>query len=209
MATGHAERLVPMIGDVLATAGLGIDDIDRIAVTNGPGSFTGTRIAISAARALALATGAEVVTASSLWLMAEQAARDLRQMGYGIAASTADLVIVVDARRGEVYAQHFGLCDGHDGVVPAGLPQVLSIEAAAGIGGMRTVHFCGSAAAEVAGRAAGSGREATAHMADLLPDAAEFVQLALRLKPEAAPVRPLYLRPADAKPQAGHSIERA
>lgn len=209
MATGHAERIVPMIGEVLAAASLGIGDIDRIAVTNGPGSFTGTRIAISAARALSLATGARIVTASSLWLMAERAQRDLRQMGYGGSSSTADLVIVVDARRGEVYAQRFGFRDGKDGSVPVGPPQVLSVEAAAGMGGMRSVHFCGSAAVEVAERAASLGREPAAHMVDLLPDAADLVGLSLRLEPEAVPARPLYLRPADAKPQAGHSIERA
>lgn len=209
MATGHAERLVPMISEVLSAAGLAIDDVDRIAVTNGPGSFTGTRIAISAARALALATGAETVTASSLWVMAERAARALRLQDRVGEAAMADLVIAVDARRGEVYAQRFVWSGAAGGVVPACEPRVLSIESAAGLGAMKSVRFCGSAAEEVARRAAELGREPVACMAELLPDAADLLRLSLRLEPEAVPVRPLYLRPADAKPQAVNSIERA
>ena len=58
MQKGHAERLLPMIEMVMCEAGLEFKSLDRIAVTYGPGTFTGTRICVSAARALALATGA-------------------------------------------------------------------------------------------------------------------------------------------------------
>ena len=53
--SGHAERLLPMIGEVMAEAGMAFSAIDRIAVTVGPGSFTGVRVGVSAARGLALA----------------------------------------------------------------------------------------------------------------------------------------------------------
>jgi len=70
MSAGHAERLLPMISAVLDDTGLRPDALDRIAVTVGPGTFTGTRIAIAAARALALVAKVPVVTMTSLKLMA-------------------------------------------------------------------------------------------------------------------------------------------
>src|SRR5688572_6077654 len=51
--TGHAERLIPMIGEAMEEARLRFDELQRIAVTVGPGTFTGTRIGIAAARSLA------------------------------------------------------------------------------------------------------------------------------------------------------------
>ena len=97
--TGHAERLIPMIGEAMDEAGLPFEKLDRIAVTIGPGTFTGTRIGIAAARSLALATNAQTVGVSSLAVMADVARRE-------VTAET--LAVVTDARRGEVYAQLFG-----------------------------------------------------------------------------------------------------
>ena len=57
--TGHAERLIPMIGEAMQQARSQLRSYRRIAVTVGPGTFTGTRIGVAAARALALATGAK------------------------------------------------------------------------------------------------------------------------------------------------------
>lgn len=209
MQTGHAERLVPMIAEVLDDAGLQITDIDVLAVANGPGSFTGTRIAVAAARALALALPAsKIVAASSLAVMAEGAMRQLQSAGERPCGFT-DLVVAVDARRGEVYAQRFSPRDDGSGADANSEPELLAIEAAAGLGGMRAVTFCGSGAVEVAAHARRLGREANARLPDLLPDARDLARLAARLEPAAAPVGPLYLRPADAKPQAGKTIERA
>src|SRR5438876_4695058 len=70
---GHAERLMPMIAEVMQEAGLAFSDIERIAVTVGPGSFTGVRVGVAAARALALASGITAVGATSLAVMAHQA----------------------------------------------------------------------------------------------------------------------------------------
>jgi tRNA threonylcarbamoyladenosine biosynthesis protein TsaB len=66
MARGHAEALVPMVGRVLEKAGLAFQAIDRFASTVGPGSFTGIRIGIAAARAFALAHRKPVVGVSTL-----------------------------------------------------------------------------------------------------------------------------------------------
>src|SRR5262245_25509962 len=71
-SAGHAERLVPMIAEVMAGTGADFASLDRIAVTQGPGGFTSVRVGIAAARALALATGKPVVTATSLAVMAHR-----------------------------------------------------------------------------------------------------------------------------------------
>ncbi len=71
MARGHDARLFPMIDEALAEAGLGYGDLDLIAVGTGPGNFTGARLAVSAARGLALATGAEAVGVDRFAALAE------------------------------------------------------------------------------------------------------------------------------------------
>jgi tRNA threonylcarbamoyladenosine biosynthesis protein TsaB len=198
--TGHAERLVPMIENVMAQAGVGFSDMDRIAVTVGPGTFTGTRIGVAAARGLALVTGAPVVGASSLAVMAMVAEREL-----GSRISGEDLVVAVDARRGEVYVQAFG-ASARETLSP---PLLLPIEEAAQLGGSSALLVVGSGATAVAEAATRAGRQATAHLPELLPDATALAALAVDLAPGDGPVAPLYLRPPDAKPQDGKSIARA
>jgi tRNA threonylcarbamoyladenosine biosynthesis protein TsaB len=197
--TGHAERLIPMIEEVMERAGVTFETIDRLAVTVGPGTFTGTRIGVAAARALALTTGIDVVGVSSLAVMAEMAAREL-----GPLAQDAGLVVAVDARRGQAYVQLFGT----NATEPKSPPQLLSIEDASRIGDGPLVAV-GSAAEAVAAAAAAGGRSVTARLADLLPDAAALARMAVRLRAGQAPLVPLYLRPPDAKPQDGKSIARA
>jgi len=58
---GHAQLLIPMLSDLLGEAGLAFGDIDRFAVTTGPGSFTGIRVALAAAHGLALGTAKPIV----------------------------------------------------------------------------------------------------------------------------------------------------
>ncbi len=72
MARGQAERLAPMVGEVAAVAGARFADIDRIAVTTGPGSFTGVRVGLSFARAMALALDKPCVGMSTLEALALQ-----------------------------------------------------------------------------------------------------------------------------------------
>jgi tRNA threonylcarbamoyladenosine biosynthesis protein TsaB len=192
---GHAQRLIPMIGEVMQQARLSFDQIDRIAVTVGPGTFTGTRIGIAAARAFVLVCRAETVGVSSLAVMAEAARTQV----------TAEaLAVVVDARRGEVYAQLFGPGGGLDAKSP---PQLLSIEDASRLG-RGPIAFVGSGSAAVAD-AVREGRDALAALPDLLPDSVALARIAAGFEASQAPLVPLYLRPPDAKPQVGHAIARA
>jgi tRNA threonylcarbamoyladenosine biosynthesis protein TsaB len=196
---GHAEALMPMIEETLAAAGIGLSGIDRIAVTTGPGTFTGTRIGIAAARALALATGKEIVGASSLAVMAHGLVGEL-----GESQDRGGLAIAVDARRGQVYVQLFGA----DGLDARTAPQLLAVEDAAMIGGEEPLVLAGSGAALVADEARRKGREAAVVRPDLHPHASALARMAPRLMPAPDPLRPLYLRPPDARPQEGKSLPR-
>jgi tRNA threonylcarbamoyladenosine biosynthesis protein TsaB len=187
MQKGHSERLMPMIEMAMAEARLEFKALDRIAVTFGPGTFTGTRITVSAARALALATNAEFVAVSSLRLMA---------MSHRIpAAPTSRVAIAVDARRGEVYLE---IIDRHSlqSLVP---PQCLAIADAARELGPDPIVIAGSGASELAAAAVASGIRATAILPDLLPDALDILFPACEM-PVTRTLRPLYLRAPDAKP---------
>src|SRR5476651_461817 len=99
MARGHAEALIPLIARVLDRAGLTFSEIDRIAVTTGPGSFTGLRVGISAARGIALATGKPAVGLSTLAAYAAP---------FIASDDTLPVVSVIDARHDHVYLQVFG-----------------------------------------------------------------------------------------------------
>lgn len=198
MATGHAERLVPMIGEALAAAGIGVAGIDRIAVAHGPGTFTGTRIAVSAARALALAADCPIVALSSLEIIAHSPA--IGPLGPG-----RDLAVAMSANRGEVYYQLF---DGQSRTAKSA-PMLLSIAAAAAYSGSAPLAVIGSGAELVAAAGTATGQPSRASLPEILASAGSIVVLASRLMPLAQPLSPLYLRPPDAKPQDGKSLARA
>jgi tRNA threonylcarbamoyladenosine biosynthesis protein TsaB len=91
----HTQQLLPLARQALMQADLAFRDIDRVVVGTGPGSFTGLRIGLSTARALALAAEAELVGLSTLRVLAEPA-----QEAVGPHSVVAP---VLDARRGEVF----------------------------------------------------------------------------------------------------------
>lgn len=190
--TGHAERLFPMIAEVMEGAGLAFSSIDRIAVTLGPGTFTGVRVGIAAARAFALATDRSVVGTTSLAVMAHRADLGLERAGRPLA-------VAVDARRGMVYFQVF---TSH--VTAAGDAQVITPEQAARAIGPQPVLVVGSGAAAVVAAAEG---HAEARLPDLQPHARSLAIMATELVP-VVPVTPIYLRQPDAKPQADKALPR-
>jgi tRNA threonylcarbamoyladenosine biosynthesis protein TsaB len=97
----HATRLMPLIAEQLGAAGLGWADVDRIAVGVGPGTFTGLRIGLATARALARARSLPLVGVSTLESLALGATR-AAQTDEGAALDA--VLAVIDARRGEVFA---------------------------------------------------------------------------------------------------------
>jgi tRNA threonylcarbamoyladenosine biosynthesis protein TsaB len=97
-ARGQSERLIELVETVLADAGVGYAALGALAVNHGPGSFTGLRSAVAAARGLALAADLGVIAVSSLEALAGGLRPDLG----------GEVLAALDARRGEVYAQRFG-----------------------------------------------------------------------------------------------------
>jgi tRNA threonylcarbamoyladenosine biosynthesis protein TsaB len=106
---GHAQRLLGMAHEALAEAGLEWSEVDRIGVGVGPGTFTGLRIGVATARALAQGTGAELAAVSTLGALAVAA---------GGAGRT--VLAVLDARRGEAFAAVWSGVE--EVVVPRALP---------------------------------------------------------------------------------------
>ena len=93
MAKGQAERLVPLLQEMLAEAGIGWDDLCAIGVGTGPGNFTGVRISVALARGLALGLGIPAIGVTALEAMALGVKRPV--------------TVMIDARRDEVYLQEF------------------------------------------------------------------------------------------------------
>lgn len=193
MERGHAEALMPLVRDALAAAG-GIGSVDRIAVTVGPGSFTGLRVGLACARALALGADKPVVGVTTL---AALAAPVLDAGGNAPA-----VVAAIDARHGRVFAQTFAP-DGRS----LGAPRLLPAREAARAAGDGPVLVVGSGAdAVIAAGAPALLRKADApHHA---PDPIWLARLGAACDPQSAPPRPLYLKAADAHPQTGGRIPR-
>jgi tRNA threonylcarbamoyladenosine biosynthesis protein TsaB len=195
---GQAESLLPMIEAAMHHAGLAYRDLDLIAVTVGPGTFTGLRIGLAAARGLSLASGIPCAGATTLEALAEGVPPSPR-VGRSVLA-------VIDARRGEFYAQCFDA-----DLTPLGPPRLQdrsSIVASLPAG---PVALVGSGAALLAPILVG--REAVLDVGPENPTAAAVAMAALRRgRPAAgAPApSPLYLRQPDAKlPAANPPVPRS
>jgi tRNA threonylcarbamoyladenosine biosynthesis protein TsaB len=180
MTRGHQERLAPMAERVMAEAGLSFDRLDRIAVTVGPGSFTGLRVGVAFAKGLATALGLPAVGVGTL---------------EALAASEAGLVFaVIDARRDQIYVQAFE--EGRPLMAPDVLPLEIAAARLAELALGRPSTLIGSGARLMA-PAAPRARVVEAEGAD----ARHVAWLAAARAP--APLRPLYLRAPDAKLPGG------
>lgn len=104
MQRGHVEALMPMVATVLQDSGTGYSDLHMVAVTVGPGSFTGLRTGLAAARGIARALGIPLVGVTTLETVAFAAARDT-----GDAPDGATLVVALETRRADLYLQCFAL----------------------------------------------------------------------------------------------------
>jgi tRNA threonylcarbamoyl adenosine modification protein YeaZ len=196
MARGHAEALMPMVDDIMRESGIAFGALDRIAATTGPGSFTGVRIAIAAARGLALVTAAKLFGSDSLTVMAREA-RDLGVTGG------APFAVAVDARRGMLY---LGLYDEasrrRDG------PILIAPDDAANLLPRDLRTAVGSGAVRLAEVAIASGLRVAAQLTDLEPNGVALAALAEESGETVPSLRPLYLRPPDARPQTQPQARR-
>lgn len=192
MQRGHAEALMPMVDRVMGRVEGGFSSIDRIATTVGPGSFTGLRVALAAARSFALALGVPVVGVSTL---AAYAAPLLAAGGRSIVAAA------IDARHGAVFFESFWL-DGRKALGPL----VLDIDEAVSALSAGKARVTGTGAAALAAAAAARGLAVECVEAGPAPDIAWVARLGAAADPVLAPPRPLYLKPASALPQAGARI---
>jgi tRNA threonylcarbamoyl adenosine modification protein YeaZ len=196
MTRGHAEALMPMVSEAMAGAGLDFSQLDLIAATLGPGSFTGVRIAIAAARGFALVTKAKLWGTDSLTVMARTA------LTSGALERGTSFAVAVDARSDQLYA---GLYDGAGRKLDG--PLLIGADEAAILRGDIAVAV-GSGAARLAEAASRHGRTVAATLPELQPSAAALAELALEAGKTLPTLRPLYLRPPDAKPQAAMAMER-
>lgn len=189
---GHGDVVMDVVAEALAEAGTSFGEVRRVAACVGPGSFTGIRVAIAAAKGLALSLGCETVGVSALEALAEP------HLG-----GEAMVLAVHDARRGEVFCALYG-ADGEMLAEPAAFAVDVVREALGGRAGPVIL--------------VGSGAEgALAHLPEARlgsaagePSLDALVRIALRpLDSRALALRPLYLRGADAKTQAPAGLRAA
>ncbi len=190
MSRGQAEALFPMIDETAREAGLAPADIGQIAVTNGPGTFTGVRIGVAAARGLALASNLPVIGLTSLQAIALCA--------IAADAPACPVAALIDARRGELYMALYA----HTGKILRA-PEAVAVENAHELLPDGDLMLAGSGAKLLAG-------SRTMTSAPELPEASVWAAAAAKMSAEASPPLPLYLRAPDAKPPApGSQVQRA
>jgi tRNA threonylcarbamoyladenosine biosynthesis protein TsaB len=186
MKRGHAEALMPLIARVMKDAGLPFAALDRIAVTAGPGSFTGLRVGLSAARGIALAAGKPVV---GLTTLSAYAAPVVSESGE------QPVISAIDARHDQVYFQAVS-GDGST-LIP---PQVAPIAEMLAAWRFGPPQLVGNAAQILADRWPADAAPPFRVDAQAAPDIAWVAWLGAAVSPSAAPARPFYLRAPDAKP---------
>jgi tRNA threonylcarbamoyladenosine biosynthesis protein TsaB len=194
MTRGHAEALMPLIYHVMERARLAFADLDRVAVTTGPGSFTGLRVGISAARGIALAADKPAVGVSTLTAYAAPLLAD---------DETTPVVAAIDARHEHVYLQVFGV-GGRVLISPRLAPLSDAVRAAS------------DAQSRIVGSAAWSIAERLPRGAPLplmvdvreAPDIIWVARMGAVLPEGQSPPKPQYLRAPDAQPQNAAQLPR-
>lgn len=189
---GHAERLMAVIEQALAQGEIAISDIGKIAVSVGPGSFTGVRVGVSAARGFALALKCPVVGISTLQALAYDAAE--RVPGNSILS-------IIDARRDELYAQFFSE-DGSAESQPSVTTLPLILEQLEKRSQIRVLAGSGAPLIN-----AQLGQPLDIAVLTATGSIEAFARLGAIKVADGAP-KPLYLRGLDVKPQQGFVLKR-
>jgi tRNA threonylcarbamoyl adenosine modification protein YeaZ len=194
MVRGHAEALMPLIARVMAQADMAFSALDRIAVTTGPGSFTGLRVGISAARGIALSASKPAVGLTTL------AAYAAPHIAHDDKTAVA---VAIDARHQHVYLQIFG-----PGGRTLAAPRIASVADAVRAAANGPVRIVGTGANMLA--AAWPSREPEPALVDdrRAPDIVWVGRLGVAADEGAADPKPLYLRAPDAQPQDAARLPR-
>src|SRR5208282_1694999 len=194
MMRGHAEALMPLLARLMDQAGMGFPDLDRVVVTTGPGSFTGLRVGIAAARGIALAADKPAIGLSTL-------------SAYAAPHMAADdrfpVVAAIDARHEHVYLQVFG---------PGGrtltAPRLATLREAVRAAADAPACIVGSAALAVAAALSPADAAPAAVDARAAPDIAWVARMGAVLPEGQSPPKPQYLRAPDAQPQYAAQLPR-
>lgn len=193
MPRGQSEALMPMIAEVLADGDCAYGDLDALAVTVGPGAFTGLRIGLSAARGLALALAipcAGVTTLEAVARAVPPAARADRRV-----------LVALDSKRADLYVQMFDA-----DLAPLTQPAAMMADGLAALTAGGPLIVAGDAAARACEALADAGVTAAGADAPGVPDAVMIGEIALAraLPPVGQAPGPIYLRPPDAvRPKDG------
>lgn len=187
MQRGHAEALMPMIARVVAASGTRYVQLDRVAVTTGPGSFTGLRVGLSAARGIALAAGKPAVGLTTLTAYAAPLVSENDE---------TPIICAVDARHDQVYYQV--VRGSGESLLRPRVAPVAEVLEAVRFGAPRLV---GNAAAILAARWPAEAEPPLSVDQQPAPDIGWVAWVGAAVSPDTAPPRPYYLRPPDAKPQ--------
>jgi len=194
MVRGHAEALMPLIAKVMGDAKLPFTDLDRVAVTTGPGSFTGLRVGLSAARGIAIASGKP---AFGLTTLAAFAAPHIAN------DDTIALAVAIDARHEHVYLQVFG---------PGGrtlvTPRVVPVRDAVRASSSGAPRIVGSGAQMLAKEWPTEAKPPTLVDPRRAPDIDWVARLGAAAIDTSTPPKPLYLRAPDAQPPAAAGVAR-
>ncbi len=181
MVRGHAEAIVPMIDHALQQAGVGMADMTRLAVTIGPGTFSGVRLGLAAMRGIAIVRQLPLIGVSSFWAMAQADPTPL------------PVTVSVAARSGVFYMQKFDET-GAPVTGAAGDPQIVAQD--------EIINFCGTAPSAIVGSGAEAVsaliREAVPSTAPPWPDILSVARYAGEADTPTALPEPIYLRPPDA-----------
>jgi tRNA threonylcarbamoyl adenosine modification protein YeaZ len=194
MQRGHAEALMPMIARVVDRAKLDFAAIDRIAVTVGPGSFTGLRVGIAAARGIALAAGKPAIGLSTLAAFAAP---------FIAADDTLPVVVAINARHDHVYLHVFG---------PGGrtlvAPRLVPLREALRVSTAGAPRITGTAANMLAALWPAGERVPTSVEQRNAPNIDWVARLGAAATDTGVPPKPLYLRAPDAQPQEAAQLAR-